>query len=121
MDLNIAYDMTLVRTYQKSRYQVAFPLDTFRAPEQCSVLHFERSSLHTKVQALHRREGQKGRWVTRRTDGFVDEGGVKTNCALSSDTNVRSSEFVRCFLPKLVQKEHVWWAWGTYNTWEQMV
>jgi hypothetical protein len=64
MDLNIAYDMTLVRTYRKTQNQVAFPLDTFRAPEQCPVLYFE--PLYVKVQALCQREGRKGSgWLTR--------------------------------------------------------
>ena len=42
--------------YQKTRSQVAFPLDTFRVREQCQcpVLPHENKPLHLTVQALHR-------------------------------------------------------------------
>jgi hypothetical protein len=52
MDLNIAYDMAQLRTYQKPQNQVAFPLDTFHGPEQYPVLHSQHKPLHTKAEAL---------------------------------------------------------------------
>jgi hypothetical protein len=52
MNLNIAYDVTLVQTYQKTWNQVAFPLDTFHAPKQCLVLYFENKLMQVKIQAV---------------------------------------------------------------------
>jgi hypothetical protein len=86
MDVNIAYDLISLRTYQKSQNQVAFPLDTFRAPEQCLVLHFEHEPLHMKVQAL----GEKVGDPPNRCGGECWAVGVyKTNSASSFKFHLR--------------------------------
>ena len=100
MGLNIVYNMTLVQTYQKPQNQVAFPLDTFRAPKQCPVLYFENKPLYVKVRALRQRMGKKevAGWPAKQVGV-----GVKMNkCASDSDISSRFGiggflpEFFRC-------------------------